>query len=80
MAGSAGGDASDFIRTFPQYTLDDYLFRLSMARVQMLECDNTHVKYLKGKDKKIWENYKSIIKAQSELETFIDSMTENKEI
>lgn len=51
-----------------------------MARVQMLECDNTHVKYLKGKDKKIWENYKSIIKAQSELETFIDSMTENKEI
>ena len=74
MAGSAGGDASDFLRTFPQYTLDDYLYRLSLARIQMLECDNTHVKYLKGKDKRIWENYKSIIKAQNEFEAFMKEL------
>jgi len=46
----------------------------------MLECDNTHVKYLKGKDKRIWENYKSIIKEQNKFEAFLNSMTENKEI
>ena len=54
-------DASDFIRAFPQYTLDDYLYRLSCAQIQFLAVDNTHTKYLQGSDKKVWENYKEAL-------------------
>ena len=64
-------DASDFIRTFTQYTLDDYLYNLSIAQIQFMSIDNTHTKYLKGKDKKAWEGYKEAYKAQKSLEGFL---------
>lgn len=61
------------MRAFTQYTLDDYLFNLSIAQIQFLAVDNTHTKYLKGKDKKTWENYQEALKAQNELGNFMDS-------
>ena len=64
-------DASDFIRTFTQYTLDDYLYKLSIAQIQFMSVDNTHTKYLKGKDKKAWEGYKDALKAQQSLDDFM---------
>lgn len=33
--------------------------------------DSTHTKYLKGKDKKTWNNYKSAYEAQKQLENFM---------
>ena len=36
MAASQIGDLGDFIRRFPQFTYDDYLYRLSMAQVLFL--------------------------------------------
>ena len=33
--------------------------------------DSTHTKYLKGKDKKTWNNYKSAYEAQNQLENFM---------
>ena len=64
-------DAADFIKAFPQYTLDDYLFKLSCARIQFMAVDNTHTKYLKGVDKKAWNNYSEALKAQDKLESFL---------
>ena len=64
-------DASDFIRTFTQYTLSDYMYNLSIAQIQFMSVDNTHTKYLKGKDKKAWENYKEALKAQQSLDNFM---------
>lgn len=61
-------DASDFIRVFTQYTLDDYLYRLSVAQIQFLSVDNTHTKYLEGADKKAWNGYKDALDAQRKLE------------
>lgn len=68
MARSPIGDAADMMKAFPQITWDEYLYKRSYAQLQIMAMDNTHVKYLKGKDKKIWDNYKEIIKAQTELE------------
>ena len=67
-------DASDFIRAFPQYTLDDYLYRLSCAQIQFMSVDNTHTKYLKGADKKAWNNYAEALKAQTKLENFMGGL------
>lgn len=33
--------------------------------------DNTHTKYLKGRDKKVWNGYKEALEAQSKLENFM---------
>ena len=33
--------------------------------------DNTHTKYLKGSDKKAWNNYKEAYEAQSKFERFM---------
>ena len=33
--------------------------------------DNTHTKYLKGKDKKVWNNYKEALEAQKNVEDFM---------
>ena len=33
--------------------------------------DNTHTKYLKGSDKKAWNNYKEAYEAQSKFESFL---------
>ena len=67
-------DAADFIRAYPQYTLDDYLYKLSCAQIQFMAVDNTHTKYLKGADKKAWNNYAEALKAQNKLDNFLDSL------
>lgn len=70
-------DAADFIKAFPQYTLNDYLYTLSAAQIQFLAVDNTHTKYLKGRDKKAWEGYGETLKAQNKLENFLNSKLPN---
>lgn len=67
-------DATDFIRAFPQYTLDDYLYHLSFAQTQFMAIDNTHTKYLKGIDKKAWNGYKDALEAQKKLENFFSGL------
>lgn len=64
-------DASDFLRVFSQYRLDDYLYRLSIAQIQFMAIDNTHTKYLKGTDKAAWNGYKEAYDAQRKMETFM---------
>lgn len=34
--------------------------------------DNTHTKYLRGSDKKSWNNYADALKAQKKLGNFLD--------
>ena len=36
--------------------------------------DNTHTKYLKGSDKKAWNNYKEAYEAQQKLENFVGGL------
>ena len=36
--------------------------------------DNTHTKYLKGSDKKAWNNYSEALKAQNKLDNFFGGM------
>ena len=36
--------------------------------------DNTHIKYLKGSDKKAWNNYAEALKAQTKLENFMGGL------
>ena len=67
-------DAGDFIKAFPQYTLNDYLFKLSVAQIQFMSVDNTHIKYLRGKDKKVWEAYKEAYEAQTKFDSFFSSL------
>ena len=38
-----------------------------------MSVDNTHTKYLKGKDKKVWENYKQALETQKKFSNFLDS-------
>ena len=38
----------------------------------MMAVDNTHTKYLRGADKKAWNNYAEALKAQSKLEKFMN--------
>lgn len=66
-------DSADFLRAFPQYRLEDYLYKLSIAQIQFMSVDNTHTKYLKGKDKKAWENYKQALETQKKFSNFLDS-------
>lgn len=40
--------------------------------------DNTHIKYLKGTDKKAWNNYGEALKAQSKLEGFLGGLKVGK--
>lgn len=44
---------------------------MSCAQIQFMAVDNTHTKYLKGSDKKVWENYKEALEAQKKLENFM---------
>ena len=60
------------MRAFPQYTLDDYLYKLSAAQIQFMAVDNTHTKYLKGRDKKVWNAYKDAYEASKKLSAFVD--------
>jgi hypothetical protein len=36
--------------------------------------DNTHTKYLKGSDKKAWNDYGEALKAQQKLNNFFDGI------
>ena len=36
--------------------------------------DNTHTKYLKGRDKKVWEQYKEAYEAQNKLDAFMEGL------
>ena len=36
--------------------------------------DNTHTKYLKGSDKKAWNNYGEALKAQNKLDNFLGGL------
>lgn len=54
-------------------TYNEYMYERSIAQIQFMATDNTHVKYLKDKDKRIWENYKEIIKSQTMLENLFAS-------
>ena len=51
--------------------MDDYLYNLSIAQIQFMAVDNTHTKYLKGVDKKVWNDYKDTYDASRKLENFI---------
>lgn len=73
MARSQIGDLSDMLKTFPQMSYNEYMYERSIAQINFMATDSTHVKYLKGKDKKKWENYHEIIKAQNALENFFKS-------
>lgn len=57
MAASPIGDLADFLKAFPQYTERDYMYKLSVAKIMFLTNDSTHIKYLEGEDKRLWENY-----------------------
>ena len=73
-------DASDFLRAFTQYRLDDYLYRLSIAQIQFMAVDNTHTKYLKGTDKKAWNGYKDAYEANKQLEKFMGGLGNTKQL
>ena len=36
--------------------------------------DNTHTKYLKGRDKKAWNKYKEALEAHRKMENYLDSL------
>jgi len=36
--------------------------------------DNTHTKYLKGRDKKAWESYKEAYESQEKLDNFLSGL------
>lgn len=57
------------------------MFKLSVAQIQFIAVDNTHTKYLKGNDKKAWNNYAEALKAQKKLDSFMNgfNMPELKE-
>lgn len=48
--------------------------------------DNTHTKYLKGRDKKVWTTYKEALESQQKLDNFMagfgkfDDLKEGEEI
>ena len=42
--------------------------------------DNTHTKYLKGKDKKAWNGYKEAYEAQNKLENFINGLKPQRKL
>ena len=46
--------------------------------MQFMAVDNTHTKYLKGTDKKAWNNYKEAYEANKQLETFMGGLGANK--
>ena len=50
------------------------MFKLSCAQIQFLAVDNTHTKYLKGADKKAWNNYSEALKAQQKLDNFMNGL------
>lgn len=60
-------------------THNEYLYELSVAQLQLMASDSSHVKYLKGKDKEIWDNYQKILKAQKNFSSFLGGMGQHSE-
>lgn len=54
-------------------THNEYLYERSIAQLQLMAVDSTHEKFLKGKDKKIWENYLKVLKAQENFSNFLSA-------
>lgn len=50
------------------------MYKLSVAQIQFMAIDNTHTKYLKGSDKKAWNNYAEALKAQTKLDNFFGGL------
>ena len=42
--------------------------------------DNTHTKYLKGTDKKVWNDFKSAYEAQKKLDNFFSNFNVPKDL
>jgi hypothetical protein len=42
--------------------------------------DNTHTKYLRGADKKAWNDYKAAYEAQKKLENFMNGFNIGEEL
>ena len=45
-----------------------------------MSVDNTHIKYLKGNDKKAWNSYKETYEAQKKLENFMAGLSVPKNL
>ena len=45
-----------------------------------MSIDNTHTKYLKGADKKAWNDYKTAYEAQTKLENFMSGFKTPKDL
>ena len=67
------------MKAFPQISWNEYLYERSYAQLQIMSVDSTHTKYLYGIDKKIWENYQEIIKAQQAFERFLSGGNKEKD-
>src|SRR5574344_2701185 len=80
LARSQIGDLTDMLKTFPQMTYNEYMYERSIAQIQFMATDNTHVKYLSDKDKKIIENYNTRLKDQQTLEAFFDGFKKRKRL
>ena len=68
------------MKTFPQITWNEYMYERSIALLRFMAADSTHVHYLKGKDKKLWEAYQESIKAQQSLEKFLSKAKEGETV
>ena len=65
-AGTAIGECGDFLKAFPSFSYNDYMFKLSIAKILMMSNDITHPYYMTEKEKDIW---KKSYQWQKSLET-----------
>ena len=79
LAASQIGDLADILKAFPQMTYNEYMYERSIAQMQFMVNDNSHIKYLKGRDKVIWENYQKMLKAQERFDAFIGIKDEDND-
>lgn len=68
------------MKTFPQITWDEYMYKRSIAQLRFMAADSTHVHYMKGHDKRIWENYQECLKGQAEMEKFLSVAKEGEKV
>ena len=47
------------------------MYKRSIAQLRFMTADSTHVHYLKGTDKKMWESYQEYLKAQSKTQSAV---------
>lgn len=48
---------SDWLKAHPSWTERDYLYKLSYAKIRLIEADYTHSVPLDKKTKELWESY-----------------------